>query len=420
MSSQEETLLGPYRVLDLTDEKGLLCGRILGDLGADVIQVEKPGGDPARSIGPFYYDDPHPEKSLFWFFQCMNKRSITLGIGTSEGREIFKQLVKTADFVIESFPPGYMSSLGLGYGDLEKINPRIIVVSITPFGQKGTYAQYKASDLTTWAMAGPMYLAGDPDRPPVRISFPQAFLHAAANAAVGALVAHYHREVSDEGQHIDVSAQEACSFIAMEAPAFWELLKVDIQRAGPGRDAPLPKGRARIRFVYPCKDGYVFYLAPSVALMARANRAWTDWLASEGMSTEHLKVMGWPDLDLAQLTPEGLDMMQDTIGNFMMNHTKAQLYEGALHRDIPLVPVASPRDVSENPQMRERGFWMEVEHPDLGVALTYPGVWAKVTEAPLTGWRPAPLIGEHNEDVYGEELGFSKEKMVTLKQAGVI
>ncbi|RLC71047.1 MAG: hypothetical protein DRI26_05920 [Chloroflexi bacterium] len=172
-------------------------------------------------------------------------------------------------------------------------------------------------------------------------------------------------------------------------------------------------------FVYPCKDGYVFYLAPGAAVMASANRAWTEWLASEGMSTEHLKVMGWPDVDLVQMAPEDFDMMQDTLGKFMMNHTKAELYEGAHQRDIPLVPVSSPRDVLENLQLRERGFWLEVEHPELGESLTYPGPWAQVTEAPLTGWRPAPLIGEHNDDIYGNELGFSKEEMVLLKQAGV-
>jgi crotonobetainyl-CoA:carnitine CoA-transferase CaiB-like acyl-CoA transferase len=128
------TLLAPYRALDLTDEKGLLCGKTLADMGADVIKVERPGGDPARRIGPFYHDEPDPEKSLYWFACNTNKRGITLNIETTDGQEIFKRLVKTADFVIESFDPGYMSSLGLGYPDLEKINPKIIMVSITPFG----------------------------------------------------------------------------------------------------------------------------------------------------------------------------------------------------------------------------------------------------------------------------------------------
>ena len=420
MTEQQHSLLGGYRVLDLTDEVGLYCGRLLADMGAAVIKVEKPGGDAARNIGPFYHDTPDPEKSLFWYFMCMNKRGITLDIETPDGREIFKKLAKGADFVIESFIPGHMSHLGLGYTDLEMINRRIIMVSITPFGQKGPYANYKASDLTTWAMAGPMNLSGDPDRPPVQVSFPQAFLHAGANAAVGALIANYHCQMSGEGQHVDVSAQEASSFVSMEAPAFWELLKFDVQRSGPGRDALFPKGRVRIQFVYPCKDGHVFYLAPGAAVMITANRAWTEWLTSEGVSVEHLKGMGWPDLDFMNLSPQDFDMIQGTLGDFMITRTKADLYEEALKRDIPLVPVSTSEDVLENPQLRERGYWIEVEHPDLGVSLTYPGPWAKVTEAPLTGWRPAPLIGEHNEDIYGKELGFSRKQMVILKQAGVI
>jgi crotonobetainyl-CoA:carnitine CoA-transferase CaiB-like acyl-CoA transferase len=138
MTKEPDGLLSPYRVLDLTDEKGLVCGRILGDFGADVIKVEKPCGDPCRNIGPFYHDIPDPEKSLFWFAYCANKRGITLDIESADGKEIFRKLVKTGDVVLESFHPGYMARLGLGYDDLSKINPGIIMTSITPFGQTGT------------------------------------------------------------------------------------------------------------------------------------------------------------------------------------------------------------------------------------------------------------------------------------------
>jgi len=178
-----ETALGPYRVLDLTDEKGLLCGMLLAGLGADVIKVERPGGDLARNIGPFYDDIPHPEKSLLWFAYNLNKKGITLNIETVDGREIFKRLVKTSDFVIESFPPGYMARLGLDYSALSQINPRIIMTSITPFGQTGPYRDYKGSDLICMASGGLMYVSGDPDRPPVRITIPQAYCHAGAHLA---------------------------------------------------------------------------------------------------------------------------------------------------------------------------------------------------------------------------------------------
>ncbi|MFC1896176.1 CaiB/BaiF CoA transferase family protein, partial [Thermodesulfobacteriota bacterium] len=331
-------------------------------MGADVIKIEKPGGDPARNIGPFIHDTADPLGSLFWSFGCMNKRSVTLDIETPEGKNIFEQMVKTADFVVESFPPGHMSSLGLGYEDLEKVNPRIIMVSITPFGQEGPCRDYSATDLTVWAMAGPLYLTGDPDRAPVQLSYPQAFAHAGASAAVGALVAHSHREATGEGQHVDVSAQHVCGFVAMDAPAYWEILNVEMKRAGPGRDVPLPKGTARVRFVYPCKDGHVFYLAPGANVMLSAAKAWTEWLLSEGVTTDHMKHFGWPEIDFMEMTPEDFEMMQDTLGRFMMKHTKVELYEGALQREIPLVPLSSPKDVLDNSQLKERGFWMEMQH----------------------------------------------------------
>ena len=166
MTDNSAGMLDQYRILDLTDEKGLLCAKLLGDLGADVIKIERPGGDPARNVGPFYHDEPDPEKSLFWFAFNTSKRGIILDIETAEGQGAFKRLVASADFVIESFPPGYMDKLGLGYLALEKINPGIILVSITPFGQTGPYRDYKTSDIVAWAMGGQMYSWGDADRPP--------------------------------------------------------------------------------------------------------------------------------------------------------------------------------------------------------------------------------------------------------------
>ncbi len=200
-------MLEPYRVLDLTGERGYLCGKLLGDLGADVIKIEKPGGDPGRNLGPFYKDIPDPEKSLYWFAFNANKRGITLNIETAQGQEIFKRLVGTADFVVESFAPGYMDSLGLGYSELSRINPRIIMTSITPFGQSGPYKDYKSSDIVDAAMGGILYPCGDPDRPPVQFAPPQSYYNAGVEAAIGTLMAHTYRQTSGQGQHVDVSIQ---------------------------------------------------------------------------------------------------------------------------------------------------------------------------------------------------------------------
>jgi benzylsuccinate CoA-transferase BbsE subunit len=201
-------MLNNYRVLDLTDEKGSLCGKILGDLGADVIKVEKPTGDVSRRIGPFFHDMPDPEKSLNWFALNSSKRGITLNIEDPEGKEIFKKLADTADVIIESFAPGYMDTLGIGYAALSARNPRLIITSITAFGQTGPYKDRKASDITLLAMSGLMSINGDSDRPPLRMCLDQSYYLASAQAAAGTLLAIQCRYASGKGQCVDVSIYE--------------------------------------------------------------------------------------------------------------------------------------------------------------------------------------------------------------------
>jgi len=411
--------------LDLTDEKGLLCGKLFGDMGADVIKIECLGGDPARNIGPFYHDEVDPEKSLSWFALNLNKRGITLNIETDDGREILKKLVKTADFLIESFPPGYMDGLGLGYADLEAVNPRIIMVSITPFGQTGPYAHYKTSDIVGMAMGGMMQICGDPDRPPVRISYPQAFLFAAAEGVVGAMAAHYYREATGEGQHVDVSMQQCVVALGMTAPAIWELMKINQSRGGSVQVAQrrLEDGTIKttsMRSVWPTKDGYVQYNIMGGPIGAPSSRALVEAMDSAGMATEELKQKDWDALDMQTVTQEDIDSIAEPIGKYFAAHTSLEIYEEAVKRRIILAPLSTTEQLWENVQLGERGAWVEVEHPELGTSISYPGVWAKVTEAPLTLRHRAPLIGEHNREIYGDELGISEEKLALLMGSGVI
>ncbi len=202
-----DALLSKYRVLDLCDERGALCGKILGDMGADVVKIEKPGGDRCRDIGPFYGNTPHRERSLFWFAFNNNKRGVTLNLETSAGKRIFGELVKRSDVVLESFEPGYLDKIGLGYEALRTINPKIVLTSITPFGQSGPYAGYKGTDMVVWALGGLMNLCGDADRPPLQVSLPQSFIAASTYAAEGTMIALYERGNSGLGQHVDLSAQ---------------------------------------------------------------------------------------------------------------------------------------------------------------------------------------------------------------------
>jgi benzylsuccinate CoA-transferase BbsE subunit len=412
-----EGILGPYRVLDLTDEKGLLCGKLLGDLGADVIKIERPGGDAARSLAPFYHDEADPEKSLFWFALNTSKRGITLDIETADGQEIFKKLVKSADFVIESFAPGYMGKLGLGYSALERLNPRVVMISITPFGQTGPYKDYKAPDIVAWAMGGQMYVSGGADGPPVRISHhSQAYLHAAAEAAVGAMVALSYRQLTGQGQHVDVSIQECVTRVSHQATTIlWDTNKV-IPRRGEGMSA----GGTHRTEMWRCKDGYVIWLYWFGPGAKRYSLPFVEWMDSEGMADDFLKGFDWESFNFSTVTQEVNDKIEKPTSKFFMRHTKAELYEGALERNIVLYPVYTHAEVLEDAQLADRGYWVEVKHPKLGASITYPGAFWHASEVPPRISRRAPLIGEHNQEIFEKELGMSRQEILTLKQAEVI
>jgi benzylsuccinate CoA-transferase BbsE subunit len=411
MMEKTESMLSPYRVLDLADDKGLLCGKILGDLGADVIKIEKPGGDPARCQGPFYHDEPDPEKSLFWFAYNTSKRGITLDIETADGKELFKRLVKTADIVVETFSPGYLDSLGLGYSALAKINPGIIMASITPFGQTGPYKDYKTAGIVAWAVGGYTYTLGVADRPPIQIGYhSQPYLHAGGQAAQGALMALYHRELTGEGQQVDVSIQDCITRCTPERiTQAWDFNKRIVHRGGGER-----------KRVWPCKDGYVFSFFWSGPDAVRWNTPIVTFMDSEGMANDFIKNFDWSTFNLQEVKQETLDMLAEPVSKFFMTKTKAELLEGALKFNAQLYPVADASDIVANPQLAVREYWVELEHPELGAAITYPGAFGKSTEAPPRLSRRAPLIGEHNREIYEKELGISREKLAALKRAKVI
>jgi len=414
-----EGILAQYRVLDLTNEQGFLCGKILGDLGADVIKIEPPGGDPARNLGPFYQNEPHPEKSLYWWAYNNNKRGITLNLETSDGRELFKRLVVRADFVVESFPPDYLVGLGLDYPVLRDINPRIILTSITPFGQEGPYRNYRGGDLTVLAMSGLMSFLGDADRPPVRPTFPQSYLWGGAHAAFATLLAHYSRELTGKGQHVDVSRQAATLCALSYAPLFW-----DLGQEGPRRAGKYITGRnihgAVHPGIYPCKDGHVTFVIYGGATGAKTNKSLVAWMDEMGLAPDYLKEKDWDHFSIAEATQEELDQFSEAVARFVRNLTKEEFFRGAVARGLMGYPVSTAKDIAADPQLQSRAFWVEVEHPELAAKITYPGAFAKLSDTPLTIRRRAPLIGEHNREIYQGELGFTDEEMVRLKQARVI
>lgn len=417
--NQPDSLLGPFRVLDLTDEKGYLCGRILGDLGADVIKIEPPGGDPGRKTGPFYKDIPDVEKSLYWFAYNLNKRGITLNLQTNDGRELFKKLASRADFVIESFPPGNIAELGLDYETLSKLNPRIIMTSISLCGQKGPRRQYQPSDIVASAFGGSMYPTGDPDRAPVHISFPQAYLQGAEEAAIGTLIAHYHRQRTGEGQYVDASIQESLAWNAMNMPHFWEFNKVILKRVGVHRSWSSTSAQ-RHRVIWPCKDGYVSFTIYGGKTGAPTNRGIVEWMAGEMEVPGWLKTMDWDSLSIGTFTEKQFDEFAEPAAAFFLSHTVEELHQGALSRDMMLYPVFTIADIVKDEQLEARDFWQEIPHPELDDSLVYPGPFVKLSETPLQLKRRAPLIGEHNLEIFEGELGLSRVEINLLKQSGVI
>jgi crotonobetainyl-CoA:carnitine CoA-transferase CaiB-like acyl-CoA transferase len=411
-----DKLLSGLQALDLTDEKGFVCGKILAAMGVDTIKIERPGGDPARSIPPFYHDTPDPEKSLYWFAFNTDKRSITLNLETDQGKDLFRKLAVKADFVLESFSPGFMDVLGLGYEALCRINPRIIMTSITPFGQKGPHSYFKGSELVVSAMSGVLVSTGDPDRAPVMEAPGSIYFRAGAAAACWTVISHYYREITGEGQQVDVSIQEVDASRHSVNLYMWEFDKRLFKRKGPMRQF----GFHPIRSVYPCKDGYVCWILWGGAGAASRNSAISQWIDEEGLENPLRQVTNWKEFDMAAIAKETVDAFEVVIGKLFLKHTKKEIAEEGLKRGIEARVVSNPADVCKDPQLRARSFWVDLGHPELGVTLAYPKHFFLCSETENYVRRRAPLIGEDNDEIYGKELGLSSTEIAELKEANVI
>ncbi len=416
-SSTPEGMLSPYRVLDLTDERGLLCGKILADLGADVLQVEPPTGNTARRLGPFYQDEVHPERSLFWWAYTANKRSITLDLTTADGRDLLTRLIPSADFLIESGAPGEMAALGLGYDALAALNPRLIVVSITPFGQDGPYASYHASDLVGMGLGGFLYVTGDPDRPPVRVGFPHFYLHGSGVAASGAMMAHMQRVLTGQGQHVDVSCQQAVTRALASAPQIYAIEGSIIRRQGSYRQTG---ASTFMRITWPCQDGFVNFQFSGGSSSGQSVNNFIAWMAEAGMSDAYLDALDFTKLGYGAVTKELLDRVVPSIEQFLLRYSKQELFEEAIKRRILLFPVATPRDIVLSPQLQARQYFQAIPAPAYDTTLTMLGPFARASATPLQ-WRYfPPRLGEHNMAIYVKELGLQPAELAQLRAAGVI
>lgn len=398
--------LSDVKVIEFSDfVSGPYCGKLLSNTGAEVIKIEKPGlGDKARSWGPFPENLPHPEKSGLFLFLNTNKFGVTLNLETSAGRKIFKELLKWADVLIEDHAVKEMRGWGLNYAEIKKINPSLIVTSITPFGQTGPYKDYKGNDLIashagTEAFGNPDEGVKDPaTMPPLRVAHHASDFMAGLQAAACTLGALIGRGNGEAGQHIDLSKQEAVASITRQQLAYYSVMEEN-----PSREF----GRKKFGgFLYPCKDGYVvIWIGPHYHLV--------------------VKMMGEPDWSKEPMFADPLQRnnyiveLNQLITVWTMEHTAEEINTLALEFGVPCSLVRNVKEFINDEQLAFREFWKEIDHEIAG-KIKYPGAPFRFSATPAAIERPAPLLGEHNEKVYGEMLHYTREQLVRMRQGGII
>lgn len=418
--------LAGTRVIEIADEKIAYAGKMFADMGADVILIEPPGGSRQRTYEPFVGDTPHPEKSLYFWHYNTSKRGITLDLDLRESREAFKQLIASADYLLESERPGRLKSLGLGYDDLKAINERLIMVSMTPFGQDDPRSAEPVTDLTVLANGGPVWNCGYDDHslPPVRGGGNQGYHTGCHFAVMSALTADLYRDVAGIGQFIDVN-MHACANVTTEAGSYTWLVAQDTVQRQTGRHAGvMPSAPAQIE----CSDGRWVNSGIPPRRPAEFGRLY-DWMAEEGVIDDFLPApllqvgMERETIDLSKLAEDEeiaaiFGAAREAV-NFLASRIPAyDFFSGAQQRGFQVGIIYSPEEVLNDPHFVERGFPVEVEHPELG-AVTYPGAPYKFTRTPWAIRRPAPLLGEHNEEVFAE-MGIGSERLAELRRVGAI
>ncbi|MGA3402246.1 MAG: CoA transferase [Acetobacteraceae bacterium] len=399
-------MVGPWalddvRVLDLSEGiAGPLAARLIGDFGADVIKVEPPHGESGRRTPPFFQDDPDPEKSLFYLMLNLNKRGITLNLDTEEGAAILRRLASEVDVIVESFSPGYLAARGLDYASLAQENPGLVMTSITPFGQTGPYSHYKSDEIIAYATSGIMAISGTVDREPLKHGgFPGQY-EAGMNGFLGTLVALVTRDLTGAGQQVDLSIQDVItSSLVLNQPYY--------SFAGGVQGRRHPEG-SNFGQVMPCKDGY-FVAQPGGGV------TW-DGIAD---------FFGKPELkehrfaDLVERVHHGPEL-DAIILAATKDRTMAEMFKTASEKYRMLLGIVqTPEDLAKCEHLMARGYFEEVEHPVIGKIKVPFHLW-KMSASNSTYRRPAPLLGQHNGEIYGALLACDAAALDALRARGVI
>lgn len=396
-------MLKGYRVLDCTGELGWLTGRLLADLGCDVVKIEPPGADLSAPA---------------WRGTNANKRLLTLDLASPAGKDAFLRMAAKADFLLETAQPGSDLARLFDIDTLAALNPRLIHVSVTPFGRTGPHAEWRATDLELMAAGGAMSLAGEPGGTPLRVTAPQSHPWAASQAACGAMVALIARNGHGRGQHVDVAAQAAVIASIAHAPAFWDMIGQNPKRAGAFMTGRSVHG-AVYRVFWPCKDGYLNFIIYGGVAGRRTNEGLCAWMRDAGAELGVLAEIDWAKFDSTQTTQEQVDAMERPIGNFFKTVTKAEFLQQAFEREMLGYPVNNVADIAADPQLTERDFWADLPGPD-GRNERHCGGFAMVDGQRLPVALPAPArAGEHSREVLAD-YGFASKDIDALVGAGAV
>jgi crotonobetainyl-CoA:carnitine CoA-transferase CaiB-like acyl-CoA transferase len=429
--------LSPYRVLDLSDERGLLAGHMLAQLGADVIQVEPPRGSPARAVGPFADDAPQGENSLYWSAYAAGKRGLACDLDSEQGRALLRSLIERADFLIESADAQQRSARGNTPAQTLAINPALIHVSISAFGSDGPKADYAATDLTLWAAGGPLLPSRDGARPPLRMSAPQSWLNAAADAAGGALIAHFARLQSGRGQHVDVSAQQSAALctlaVSLAAPVGHPDFAIPGSAAAEKNEEKEKKKKKELdlsgsgsrtrRSKWQVKDGLVeMHIGIGPAGGRFANNLF-KWLASENACDAD--IASWDFIALPQrllsdeITEEDMERARTNVADFFARFTKEELLEKAMEKRFLCAPIATTQDLLDSRQLHARNYFETVTEAS-GAKRTLPGPFAAGAPAAFARLTPAPSPGQHSADIVRDWLALDDAGIDSLRTEGAL
>ena len=391
------------KVLDLTHHiAGPYCTKLLADFGASVTKIERPGsGDPARAMPPFAGDDPRPDKSLPFLYLNTNKRSITLDLKSVTGRRLLRRLADESDLIVENFRPKTLPALGITYETLRETNPSLVMISISNFGQTGPYRDYEATDIVEYALSGIQYIFGDNDREPLKHGFNQAQFKAGTDAASAALIGMYHRAMTGTGQWIDISIQECVATGLRDTTSSFTYTGA-IKWRRPSEAGELPRSPVETR------DGYIVPIAfGGVDWDATVDFLDSDELADERFSTPEGRLEHATDLDR---------ILRDA---FRQYDKEDLFYRANQRRGLIYGMVLDASELYENPQFRHRGYFTEVDHPVAGKA-KYPGAPLGMSRTPWSVETPAPTLGQHNVEVYVNELSMSHKELRQLVASGVV